>query len=164
MPTIAVRRRPGGNPGRHPVAALVFDNGLRIELPFAPVEVTHGDWADRWAKLDRSGRPPLLLNAGDNLPTMGCTVQLAHPTSPGAPVENVLTALRAAARAKRRVAFTGMGPQERGAWRLTGVTVASSMRAEGSNHITRAEVQLAFTRASDLAKRTGPLTGGKKKK
>lgn len=151
-------------------AALISDSGVRLILPFAPREVDHGGWADRWDTIDRPQRRPLVRHAGDGLPTMSFDVLLAR-WDHQQPVEDYIAKLRNLAVGESRVTVLGMGINETGPWQLTGVQVKTLLRQEGTNAITRAVASLDFTLAVDVVvagvkkppAKKGPASGGSKR-
>lgn len=128
--------------------------------PFSPQQIEHGGQAPSYTDAERDGLPPLLLRASDPRPTLRFDLLLAY-TDIERSVEPWLNSLRyIAARPHRiRIAY---GPSESaGLWRLTEMTYTSSARNQHGD-ITRATVQVGFTRATDATIHRGPLTGGAK--
>lgn len=146
--------------GRHPKAILEAERGVKLIVPYAPRSTTLAGLADRWEPVDRPGRKPLTLRAGRRLPTLTLTLPLARADHQDS-IEDLLAALAGLGEAEERVTLSGMSPLERGPWRITDLTVTSSVRQQGTNHITRAEASLTLTAASDALSRRGPLSGGK---
>jgi LysM repeat protein len=146
---------------RHPKMYLQNESKtIKITVPYAPQSVQMSGLAATYQNADRPGRTPLVLRSGLPLPVMTMELTIAakdHQTS----VENILALFRNLAASTERVQVT-LGPSEGGLWRLTTMDVNSTMRAHGSNQITRATVNVTFTRASDPATNVGPLSGGAK--
>lgn len=166
MPTLNItrrrtNRRPPARRPRHPKAIMRTDDGLELELPFAPRGTTLGGWADAWSTLPRPGRTPLVKRDGNGLATMGITVLIANADHQD-PVEGILKRLRRIARSGDRVIMANLSPLERGPWRLDDVTVTGELRQHGTNRITRATATLSFIAAVDANPKLGPVSGGKK--
>jgi len=148
----------------HPRAYLATSTGIKLVLPFAPVEVDHDGWADPFETLDRPGRLPLVRRSGDGLPTLSFAVTIAYQDHQDS-VEGVIARLRSIAYSGARVTVGGMSVHELGPWRMTGCQVTTTARQYGSNRITGATASLSFLRDSDVTvvpKHTGPATGGHK--
>lgn len=162
--TIGITRpgtAPAGQPrGAHPRAVLEAEKGTRLTLPYAPRGSDLGGLADRWEQVDRPGRRPLNLHAGQSLETMSLTLVLARRDHQDS-IEDLLEKLAKLGKARERVVLTNMSPLERGPWRITDLSVSSTVRQHGTNHITRATAAVTFTAASDALSRRGPLSGGK---
>lgn len=144
----------------HPHMRIINERKQSITFPFAPKKVDHGGLSGTYTDTARPGRAPLLLRSGDPQPTMAFEVLIGapyHQTS----VEHIINQLKSIGGQRSRLTLTGMGPLEAaGPWRLTGLTISSTERQHGSNHITRATVNLTFGKAVDAATRVGPVSGG----
>lgn len=149
--------------GRHPVAKLKTDEGLVLELPYAPRGGELGGTADTWETVERPGRDPITVHNGGGTPTLNLTVLLGHADHQDS-IEGLLAKLDRIATSGDRVTLVNLSPAERGPWRLADVTIAIAIRQHGTNHITRADVGLSFVAARDANPRLGPVSGGKKKK
>lgn len=166
MATVTIARPAAKAPPapKHPRAYIATDTGLKVALPFAPVESSIGGLADPFETLDRPGRRPLLRRSGDSLPTVSFTVVLAR-TDNQSSVHGEITMLREIAYSGARVTVGGLSSYEAGPWRMTGCDVTILARAYGSNRVTRAEVAITLTTDSDVTIRPsskGPTTGGHK--
>lgn len=146
--------------GGHPKAVLEAEKGTRFVLPYAPRGSELGGLADTWERIDRPGRRALNLRAGRRLPTMSLTLVLAKSDHQDS-IEKLLAKLIKLGEAEERVVLSNMSPLERGPWRITDLALSSTVRQQGTNHITRATATLALTAASDALSRRGPLSGGK---
>lgn len=159
MPVVAIRRPRPAAPRPHPAAVIVSERGRRVPLRYAPVGGQIGGMGWEWKAVDRSGRKPLVLRGGSKLRTLAYTLRLVWP-DPDHAVESTIEALRGLADSGERVRMTGMGPQERGLYRIEDMPVTIISRQDGSNAITEAEVALRLVEASDPTTSLGPLTGG----
>ena len=171
-----VSLRPGGIPhlpggvitlpippaAKHPKAKLITEDGERFVLPFAPTQVAHDGFARGRAQLDRPGRKPLTVDVGPGLRSCSFTVFLGYRDHQRS-VEPLLKDLRRLAASGDRITIAGLGDLE-GAhkWNLTGMTVDTLLRQQGTNAVTRATVALSFTEDVDAVVNVGPLSGGKK--
>lgn len=160
MPTTTVRQ-PLSPIVQHPKAKIVSaDNPKRsVTLAYAPTGGEVGGMGWDWVPAERPGRKPLLLRGGSRLRTLRYTVRLLHIDTQRS-VEPTIEALRGMADAAERVRMTGMGPQERGLYRMAIESITILARQQGSNAATEAEVSLLLTEASDAVTKLGPLTGG----
>ena len=157
-----IDRRPG--PSSRLVAALATDTGIKLELPFAPVEASLGPLAGRWDEVARTGRTPLVRYRGGNLPTLEFDVILARLD--GSPVDDLIDTLTQIASGAHRVTISGLSAREVGPWRLRSCAVKIAQRTP-DNGPREALASLAFVAVSDatvaaspLPTATGPLTGG----
>lgn len=157
MPASRRGRRVRG--GKHPKAVLVA-SGTRLRLPYAPNSVQHTGWGRRWSELTRPGRRSLLVEDGAGLAGMSFTALFGHADNQES-VEPLIATLRRLAEGREPVHLRGMGRFEDRAWRITEVVIDSKARQQGTNAITRADVTITLTEASDHRQRRGPLTGGK---
>lgn len=167
MPAVAIttrretadRRRP-----RHPKARIkVVGSDRELELPYAPTGGTLDGWADEWTTVERPGRRPLVVRNAQGLPTLALSFPLARRDHQ-ADVETQLAKLRKIAQRGERVILSRLSPNERGPWRIDGVTINAVLRQHGTNHITRADVTLSLIYAVDADTKLGPVSGGKKKR
>lgn len=137
----------------HPHAYIATSKGLKLVLPFAPVEVQHGGWADGWAALDRPGRAPLIVRNSDGLATMEFTCRVIGGSrgsySRQTSVETLLAKLREIARSGQ-TCVVSHGPSEAGTWVMRDVKVKSLARQHMTNAITDAEVTFSFAAAVGL--------------
>lgn len=168
MPSLTVTRpltgvvQPTARASRHPKARLRTEDGVVVELPYAPKGTSLGGFADTWETLNRPGRAPLVQRNGDGVATMTLDVILARPDHQDS-VEPLITLLRRVAASGDRVTVVNLSPSERGPWRLADLTITATQRQQGTNNITRATAGLTFLAASDARPRLGPVSGGKKK-
>lgn len=145
-------------------ALIASDSGVKLALPFAPVESQLDGMAGRWDTVDRAGRAPLVRYRGGQNATLSFEVILARLD--GEPVEDLLDKLGKLAAGAQRLTISGLSVREEGPWRLDGCSVSVAERAP-DNSIREARVSLSFRAASDvtvaeskLPAKTGPLTGG----
>lgn len=143
---------------RHPKMMLISEQGQRIQIPYAPVEVTHSDIGMGFTEISRPGRAPLLEKTGRRLPTLSMTLE-ATIDGTQTSIENLLATFRRLANDGDRVTIS-YGPTEAGWWRLTNLEISSVQRQHGSNEITWASCTLTFQRADDALEKISPLTGG----
>lgn len=148
--------------GPHPKARLRTDDDVVLELPYAPRGAKLGGWAQTFQRVDRPGRDPLNVRTGGSLPTLGLTVFLGY-TDHQVSVEPLLAQLRAIAESGTRVTLINLSVQERGPWQLEAAEPLVELRQHGTNHATRATIELTFVAASRARVRLGPVTGGKSK-
>lgn len=160
MPTLTITRPGPTTPrGRHPKAKLRTEKGRTFVFPFAPRGTQLAGWNAPVTVTGRPGRKPLTLVDGDGLDTMTLTFRLAkldHQQQ----IEDYLRELEAIAASRQRVTLVNMSPRERGPWRISGLNVTGELRQHGSNLITRADVTLNLTEASDANPKVGPVSGG----
>ena len=156
-----VRRSVPTDDGRHPKMQLIPESGDPFEVPYAPRGSQVEGIVPEWATVTRGGREPLLLRAGDNLPTMSFDLIFGY-WDPQESISHELDELRdlAESGARMRVRLDSVSAHHR--WRLTGFSQEIIARQQGTNLATRAVCSLTFTVASDQAVRVGPLSGGKK--
>lgn len=148
-----------------PLRALIAsETGVKLALPFAPVESSMDGWAGQWDEVARTGRTPLVRYRGGSLPTLAFDVTLARLD--GSSVEDLLDALAKLADGAQRITIGGLSRREAGPWRLKGCSVSVIERTPG-NQVREAKASLSFVSASDvtvtaspLPVKTGPLTGG----
>ena len=156
--TIVIDRPAPAQRIRAPKMLLVTEQGQRLVIPFAPLEVEHGEIGRTFVQLDRPGREPLLERAGRKLRTMSMTFIVAVDGQTS--VEGTLAAFRRLADAGDRLTVA-YGPSEAGWWRITTCSMRSISRSEASHDISHGEVTVEFTQADISApKNVGPLTGG----
>jgi LysM domain len=159
MPTIEIPKTVTGKQPKHRKMLIVSEQGQRVTLPYAPVEVTHDEIGMGFAQLERPGRTPLLEKTGRRLPTMTMTVIVAEPDGRTS-VEPILASIRELATAGDRVTVA-YGRSEAGWWRITKMGIASVQRSPGTNDIAFANVTLEFQRADEtVIQKVGPLSGG----
>lgn len=149
--------------GGHPKAVLRTEKGRTIVLPYAPRTTTIDGLAAPFTVTPRPGRKPLTQRDGDQLTTLALTLTIARPDH-NSSVEDYIADLAEIAAGGLRVTLLNMSSQERGPWRITGLTVGGELRQYGTNAITRATVTLALTEASDANPKVGPVSGGTKGK
>lgn len=137
------------------------DGKLRVEAPYAPQEVQHSALNDEWVTVNRSGRLPLLLRRGKQLRTQSFTLFVGHRDIDHN-VQPTLGAIIKMSRSRRPV-YVSFSRFETRAWRITSLSMRSMSRRAVTNEITRAEVDIEFTVASDLNIHVGPVTGGHNK-
>lgn len=146
--------------GKHPTARLRTSAGLVLDLPYAPRGATLGGWADTWETVERPGRDPLTIRTGGGLPTLSLSVFLGHADHQQT-IEPLLAELRKIAESADRVTLVNLSVQERGPWRLESVTPTIELRQHGTNHATRATVELGFIAANNANVKLGPVAGSK---
>lgn len=145
--------------GIHPTARL-RTNDDALDLPYAPRGAALGGWANTFETVGRPGRDPLVIRTGGGLPTLSLSVFLGfvdHQQS----IEPILAQLRKIAEAGDRVTLVNLSVQERGPWRLESVSPTIELRQHGTNHATRATVELGFVAANNANVKLGPIAGGK---
>lgn len=100
-----------------------------------------------------AGRKPLVRKSGDGLRTLSFTALFGHADHQE-PIETELGRLRALAQSGQRV-LVNLGVLERGWWRITGLSITTLLRQEGTNHVTRAEVSVSLVEAYDVRPKIG---------
>lgn len=168
MPTIVLPWTvgDGGKPGtitipRPPKAKLITEDGLTLVLPFAPREVSHSGMADTFAVLDRPGRKPVTVRTGNGLRSVSFTVFLGYRDHQRS-VEPLLEKLRGIAASGDRLTLSLSDLEGGVKWNLTGLTIDTILRQQGTNAVTRATAALTFTEDVEATVNVGPLSGGKK--
>lgn len=161
MPTVAISRtvaraRPAP---RHPKAVIVTERGHKVVLPYAPEGGSLTGFGWDWTVTPRPQRRALVTKGGHRNKTYTYVIAVCHP-NPQISVEPVLTALRYIVDLGERVSWTGMGPSERGLYRLSLDSINPTRRQHGTNHITQCSVTLTFVEAVDAVTKVGPLSGG----
>lgn len=129
-------------------------------VPYAPLSVTHDSLAPTYATSERPGRVPLLERSGEPLPTMSFTLFLGSKNLQQ-DIDAQLKFFENMSKYQNRLGITGYGTMEAGLWRITSLSISVLQRTV-SNHVSRANVDVTFTRASDAAVRVGPVSGGVK--
>lgn len=140
-----------------PPFRMLGSRGSRLQVPYAPLPVSHSGLATTWAKVDRPLRAPLPILGPDPLHAMSFDLTIAR-RSPWASVEDWVTALRKIGRSGE--AFTvSYGPLEAGLWHIETLELVVDGRAPGTNHATRVVAHLELTAADSVAE-LGPMSGG----
>ena len=126
-----------------------------VVLPWWPDEIAQGNLAGVYEEQLRPGRRPLLLRSGDSLPELriGCIVSTTAAEGPGN-VANVLTALRAMAKAKKPVTLKLASRSAR--YRVTDLGI-TELDWDSEGRPSSAEVSLTLLSASDAAVPVGPI-------
>lgn len=132
-----------------------------LSVPWAPSEIDYSGLESDWTMVDRPGDAPLLMLKGRKLRTIAFSFLLADARKLHTSQRPAVELLQQLADTRERV-LVRYSPHEAGLWRVTDVSLASSMRHPDTNDITRATCSVTLTRASDAAPAVGPLTGGAK--
>lgn len=131
-----------------------------LVIPYAPREVTYTLGGRQWTEVARDGgRTPLLVNSGTALKKISFQTFLGNEDWEE-PVVDVLKALETIYMTSQPLVIQWSSFEE-GHWRISSLSVTSQHRQPDSNEITRATIDIEFTRASDARKNMGPTTGGK---
>lgn len=130
---------------------------LAIAVDIAPQEIEYGGFAQDWASTDRSGNKPLLLHKGTPLRTMKFSFMMTDRYDMTASQTGQFAAMRDVAATLERVLVKFSGT-EQGLWRLTDVSISSVLREPVNNEISRANVSIELTEASDPAVAVGPVS------
>lgn len=113
---------PAGDSGRRPVTAyLETENGVRVDLPFAPRELTVDGFAATFARLNRPGLAPLTVRNGVGTTGVSFTAILGH-LDRDEPIGDTIAALRKVAAAGPRVRFS-YSDVEAGWWRIDSLSI-----------------------------------------
>jgi LysM repeat protein len=148
------------SPQQQKMTIRTEDNVFNFTVPYAPVKVTHTNLARGTAEVPRPGRAPLLLSMAPQLRKMSFSLMIGNK-DPNWSAENALWMLRAMANNGVRVIVT-LNHSETGIWRITSLSETSTRRRPITNEITRADVDVELTQASELVTHVGPLSGGVK--
>lgn len=138
---------------------LRTEKGTEFEFPYSPRGTSLTGLAAPVTVQSRPGRKPLSLLDGGNLAGIDLVFQLAH-FDHQLPVEAMITRLRQIAASGQRVTVLGLSPQERGPWRIDDLAITGTLRRQGTNELTRADVTLSLVEASDANPKVGPVSGG----
>lgn len=145
-----------------PKAYLEDETGARVYLSWAPQQTTRDGIAAGFSTLDRPGRKPVVAKTSEGLLTQSFTALMGSVDIEDS-IEPELATLQAMAAAGRRVRFS-YGGLEVGWWRISGLSIASEARQEGTNAVTRATVDVSLLEDSQLVLRPGQTsttaTGG----
>lgn len=134
---------------------------IGFTVPYAPREIDHSGYAPTYQETDRPGRAPLVQRSAEPLNKMSFTLFLGKdPRATG--VEANIRVLESLAKNQTRCMISGYGALEGGLWRITSMSFSSLLRNQ-YNAISRATVELEFTRAVDALVNVGPVSGGVKK-
>lgn len=145
------------------------DSTTAMFIPYSPSEIEHSGIGSDYATIDRTGRVPALVYRNKQLAKMSMTLLIADRTLFSAPIAGTfkvlmpaitaLTTLQRYAELGTRLRVT-YGAFENGLWRITSFTINSKRRDPATNEMTSAEVDIEFTKASDIIIGVGPVTGG----
>lgn len=143
----------------HPKMTIVPEGKAPFTVPYAPREATVDGITPVFTTADRGGRMPLLLRAGDGLPSYTFDIIFGY-SDPQRSIEPELAKLRVLARSGARLRVNLDAMTASNLWRMTGFTVQVIARQHGTNHPTRATCSITLQWASDAIVQVGPLTGG----
>lgn len=145
MPAVKVAH-PKPSAQRRAKAYLVDAAGRnRVELSWAPQGTTLDGNAADIAVIARPGRKPITRRNADGLLTLTFTASMGYVDIERS-VEPALARLRALAASGDRVRFSyGADAAAAGWWLISGLSITSTARQEGSNAITRADVDVTLT-------------------
>lgn len=132
--------------------------GNQVLVPFAPLNISHGERGIEWSEADRVGTYSTFRRTGMKTPTLSFDLHLAAMGSHGK--ENILGYLAAFDRMSEencRV-YIDYTIREAGAWLLTGYTATVTAR-DTFHRPTRADVSLTFSRIMDEKAFLGPING-----
>lgn len=140
-----------------------------LVVPYSPREVSHTGIGADYSRVNRVGRTDALVWVRKQLPVMSFTLFITDKTVYALPVLggyevrqnalNVVRALQTYAELGTRLRIT-YGLLESGVWRITSITVSGEQRDSTTNEISQANIDLEFTRVSDVVVGIGPITGG----
>jgi hypothetical protein len=139
------------------------DNKYKFGALLAPTNVEYSNFGHAWSEIPRDGRSPYLVHSSDNLPKISFTMILAKE-DPDWDATPGLKNLNWMASRSTPVTMTYGGYFDSRTWRITSLSFRSIMRHPSTSAITRAEIDLELTMASDVKLSTGPVSGGIKKK
>lgn len=128
-----------------------------FSVPYAPREVSYSDLSAQWDVIQRTGRMPLIMRANDPQTKMAFTLTFGNPEGTSVSAELRTLTQYARMNTRLRVVYSSW---EAGLWRVTSMTISSTLRDPDTNEITRATVDIEFTLASDITTNIGPVSGG----
>ena len=144
------------------------NNAVPILIPFAPNEVSHSDLGGEYVVINRPGLPDVQVYMNELVPKMSFSLLVTDKVQPRVGVRSatvtaiaVISAIQQCAKNGTRVRIT-YGQLESGLWYIDSVGLSSVRRDPRTDEITQANMDLSFTRASDVVDGVGPVTGGVK--
>lgn len=138
---------------------IINEIGNRVLVPFAPVNINHGERGIEWSEADRFGTYATFRNTGLKVPTLSFDLELAAMGSHGK--NNILGYLAAFDRMSEEESRVTINYtiREAGSWLLTSYSATVTQR-DTIQRPTRADVSLVFSRIMDHKAFLGPIKGG----
>ena len=160
-----VAQAPQAQRKRHEVC-IADDVGTTVWLPWAPEGSSVEGRTDKWDRVERTARQPLVRYNSAGLRTLAFDVLLAFKDE--SPVDHHIERIGALGKGPRLITITGLSEAEDGPWRLEAAPVRIEQRTPDNKGVLRASVSFTFVQAVDvtltpqrnLPVNTGPLTGG----
>lgn len=137
---------------------IINEIGNRVLVPFAPLDINHGERGIEWSEVDRFGTYATFRRTGLKVPTLSFDLTLAAMNSHGH--NNILGYLAAFDRMSEENSrvYIHYTIREAGAWLLTGYSATVTHR-DTLHRPTRANVSLTFSRIMDEKAFMGPIKG-----
>lgn len=137
---------------------IINEIGNRVLVPFAPVNINHGERGIEWAEVDRYGTYATFRRTGLKVPTLSFDLTLAAMNSNGH--NNILGYLAAFDRMSEEESRVTINYtiRETGVWLLTSYSATVTHR-DTLHRPTRADVSLTFSRVMDEKAFLGPIKG-----
>lgn len=137
---------------------IINEIGNRVLVPFAPMNINHGQRGIEWSEVDRYGTYATFRNTGKKVPTLSFDLTLAAMNSHGK--NNILGYLAAFDRMSEEESRVTINYtiRETGAWLLTSYSATVTHR-DTLHRPTRADVSLTFSRIMDEKAFLGPIKG-----
>jgi len=163
LPDIRVNHRP-----RVTRLTIVPEDGSAgpVYIPYSPTEIEHSGLGGEFAKVGRAGRKDALVYLREQLPVMSFTLFVADRVIRQDSGFQVRQSLMLTVSALQNYASKGTrlkiqyGSLETGTWRITSFAVKSARRDPYNDEIKEADIDIEFTRVSDIVVGVGPVTGG----
>lgn len=137
---------------------IVNENGDNILVPFAPLNINHGERGVEWSEIDRFGTYATFRRTGLKVPTLSFDLVIAARGTHGRNnIIGYLSALDRLSELESRV-YIKYSVREVGAWIMTSYSVNVTHRDVYHRPI-RADVSLSFARIMDEKAFLGPIKG-----
>lgn len=160
MATVRTTIRPGGNMRVNGQYRMVISNekGIRVLVPFAPQNITHGERGVEWSEIDRFGTYATYRRTGLKVPTLSFDLTLSVRGTHGhRSVGGYLQDFDDMSESESRVTID-YTDREVGAWLMTSYSATVTHR-DAKNSPVRADVSFTFVRIMDQKAFLGPIKG-----
>lgn len=150
--------RPGQEISGKYKMVIVNEIGNHVLVPFAPLDINHGERGIEWSEIDRFGTYATFRRTGLKVPTLSFDLELAAMGSHGK--NNILGYLAAFDRMSEENArvYIHYTIREAGAWLMTSYSATVTHR-DTFHRPTRANVSFVFSRIMDEKAFMGPIKG-----
>ena len=150
--------RPGYKVGGKYKMEIINEIGNRVLVPFAPMNINHGERGIEWAEVDRFGTYATFRRTGLKVPTLSFDLTLAAMNSHGK--NNILGYLAAFDRMSEEESRVTINYtiREVGVWLLTSYSATVTHR-DTFHRPTRADCSFTFSRIMDEKAFFGPVKG-----